>query len=84
MKSANCISAIGRMPIMRRANCRTDNCGFRNGRIDDARFAEFLQQAGGDLECAAVDADVFAENEDVVVPFHFFGDSLADRFDVGG
>src|SRR5258705_204837 len=49
------------------ADCSTDNRGFRNGCVDDARFAKFFEKTGSYLECAAVNADVFTENEDIVV-----------------
>ena len=38
----------------------------------------------GDLERAAVDADVFADQEDVRVALHLFPEALADGFQVGG
>ena len=61
-----------------------DDRGFRNGSVDDPGFTEFFEKSGSDLERTAGDANVFSKDEDIVVPFHFFGNSLADGFDVGG
>ncbi len=41
-----------------------DDGGFGDGRFDHAFAAEFGQQAVGDFESSAVDADVFADGDD--------------------
>ena len=66
----------------RRADRRADDSGFGDRRVDDAPLAESLEHAGGDFESAAVDADIFAKDEDAFVLFHLFPDALANRFDV--
>ena len=56
---------------------------LRDGRVDDAGLAEPLLQAFGDLERAAVDADVFAHDEHAFVGAHLFEERLADGFEIG-
>ena len=68
----------------RRADRGADDAGLGDRRVHDALLAELFEHAVGDLECAAVDADVFAEDEHAFVALHLFPDSLADRFNVGG
>src|SRR5579872_5294272 len=65
-----------------RAEGSADDCGFGDGRVDDALGTEAVDESVGDFEGATVDADVFAEAEDRRVMFHFFPDSLADGFEV--
>lgn len=60
-----------------------DDAGFGEGRVDDAVFAEALGEAFGDAEDAAVDADIFAEDDDAVVGFHFLGECEVDGLDEG-
>ncbi len=67
----------------RRAEGRADDGGLRDGRVDDALRAEAIDEAVGDFERAAVDADVFAETEDGRIALHFLPDSLADGFEIG-
>ena len=67
---------------------RADGCAddrrFRNRRIDDAQLAELFQHSSRDFEGAAVDADIFAQDEHTIVLFHLFPDALTDRLDVRG
>ena len=67
----------------RGAEGRAHDGGFRDGRVDDALGAEAVDEAVGDFERAAVDADVFAEAEDGGIALHFLPDSLADGFEIG-
>ena len=67
----------------RRAEGRAHDGGFRDGRVDDALGAEAVDEAVGDFEGAAVDADVLADAEDGGVALHFLPDSLADGFEIG-
>ena len=46
---------------------RADDGAFADGRVDDALPAEFFEQAFAGLEGAAVDADVFADEDDAGV-----------------
>src|SRR5262245_52489062 len=64
------------------ANGRSHNSRFRNRRIDDAPLAKSLEHACSDFERAAVNADIFAEDEDTIVLFHFLPNALTNRFDV--
>src|SRR5678815_4956309 len=54
------------------ANGSADNCRFRNGCIDDARFSELFEETSRHFERTAVNADIFSKDEDVIVSFHFF------------
>ena len=54
-----------------------------DGRINDPLGAEAVDEAVGDFERAAIDADVFANAEDGGVALHFLPDSLADGFEIG-
>ena len=49
-----------------------------DGRVDHALPAEALEQARGDLERAAVDADIFAEQHDGRVAVHLFEQGLRE------
>ncbi len=64
------------------ADGRADDGAFGNGRIHHAFLAEMLEESGGHFERAAVDADVFAQQEDVRVALHLFPQPLADGFQV--
>ena len=59
-KSENWISTIGRMPAQRRADRGADDAELRDRGVADPLAAEPLEQAAGDAERAAVDADVLA------------------------
>ena len=67
----------------RRAEGRAHDGGFCDRRVDDPLGTEAVNEAVGDFEGAAVDADVFADAEDGGVALHFFPDSLADGFEIG-
>src|SRR5579872_4179123 len=58
--------------------------GLSDGSINYALRAKTLDEAVGDLESAAVDADVLAQAEDTGVPLHLLPDALADSFEIGG
>src|SRR5215831_13186033 len=53
-----------------------DDGRFRDRRVDDALFTKLFQHAGGDLECSAVNADVFTKDEDAFVLLHLLPDAL--------
>ncbi len=55
--------------------------GFVQRRVEHAPFAEFFLQALGGAEHAAVDANVFAEDDDAFVVRHFVGERLGHGFD---
>src|SRR6185369_12890548 len=67
----------------RRATCRSDNRAFGDRRVNNSFFAELVKQTIGDLERAAIRADVFSDHEHRRVPFHLFPDPLPNRFDEG-
>src|ERR1035438_9082303 len=67
----------------RRSESRADDRRLRDGSVDHALGSEAIDEAVGDLESAAVDADIFAEAEDGRIALHFFPDSLANGFEVG-
>src|SRR6266853_2968336 len=71
----------GTQTHVRRTGRRADNGGLRDRRIDDTRFAELLREAIGDLEGAAVEPDVLAEDEDALVALHLLPQALAQRFE---
>jgi hypothetical protein len=77
MKSINCISATaGRARGL-------DDRRFRDRRVDHAGFAESLLEALGDLERAAIRADVLAQHEDAIVALHLLPQALAQRLEKG-
>jgi hypothetical protein len=57
---------------MKSANC-----------IDHPPRPELLLKTLGDLERAAVDADVLADQEDALVVLHLLPEAVADRLEVG-
>ena len=67
----------------RGAESGADDGGFRDGSINDALGSEAVDEAVGDFECAAVNADVLAQAEDGRVALHFLPDALADGFEIG-
>ena len=72
---------------MRRAGRGADDRRLGDRRVDHARFAETLGESLGDLECAAIQSDVFAEDEDAIIALHLLPEPLAQRFeerDFGG
>src|SRR5712692_4923778 len=68
----------------RRPARRADNRGFRDGRVDHAFVAKVIDDAFRNFECAAVRADVFADQKDSRVALHLFPDALPYGFDHGG
>ena len=66
----------------RGAESGADYGGFRDRRVDYALGAKTVDEAVGDFEGAAVNADVFAQAEDGGIAFHLFPDSLAYGFEV--
>src|SRR5713226_2756754 len=60
-----------------------DDGRLRNRRIDHALGAEPVDEAIGDFESTAVDADVLAQTKDGGVALHFLPDSLAAGFEIG-
>src|SRR5207237_4823406 len=52
--------------------------------VDDAPLTEPFEHSSCNLERAAVNPNIFAENEHPFVLFHFFPDTLANRFNVSG
>src|SRR3954467_15141324 len=97
MKSANCISAIGRMPTtaapmavpMIPASARggadggADDPGLGQRRVHHAIGPELVDEAVGDLERAAEDADVLAHQEHALVGAHLLAHGVRDRLQVG-
>ena len=67
----------------RRAEGRAHDGRLGDGRVDDALGAKAVDEAVGDFERAAVDADVFANAEDGRIALHLLPDSLADGFEIG-
>jgi hypothetical protein len=66
----------------RRAGAPADDRRFGERCIDHAPRAELLLEALGDLEGAAVDADVLADHEDALVALHFLPEPVGDRLEV--
>src|SRR5712691_1907785 len=58
-----------------------DNGALADGRVDDALPAKALEQAFAGLERAAVDTDVFADQNDRRVPLHLLKHGLLDGFE---
>src|SRR5437016_5741314 len=73
----------GPEPHEARAYRSPHNGRFGNRGIDHALLAESLEKSGRDLECAAVDADVLADQEHARVALHLLPDPFADRLQVG-
>src|SRR5580692_368758 len=59
---------------------RADDGCFADGSFNHAFTAKFSEEALGDFECAAVNADIFADGDDGRVACHFFEHGLADGF----
>ena len=83
MKSMNCISATGRMPMyaapIAAPTMAVSEIGVSMTRASPKRS----MQALGDLERAAVGADVLAEQEHALVARHLLEERLADRLEIG-
>jgi hypothetical protein len=65
-----------------RADGRTRNAELADRRVDDALRAETMDEVARHTECAAVDADVLAEQENPLVRLHRLGKPFADRLGV--
>ena len=83
MKSENCISQTGRMPTTAAPIARADDPRLRERRVHDAVGAELLEEAVGDLERAAEDADVLAHQQHALVVAHLRAQAVGDRLQVG-
>ena len=66
-KSANCISTIGRIPSMRRADRSADHRVFADRRVQDAPGKLFGQTFRRLERAAEFSGDVLAVNEDALV-----------------
>ena len=77
MKSMNCISATGRMPIIAAPIAAPTIAVSEIGVSMTRSAAERLEQTLGRLEGAAVDADVFADDEDPLVALHLLARGAA-------
>src|SRR5437868_15326288 len=58
----------------------TKDARFRDWRIDNPLVAKTIQQPFGDTEYTAYLGDVFAQDDDLVIPFHLFMDGLIQGF----
>ena len=67
----------------RGAGAAADDRGLGERRVDDAPRAELLLEAERDLEGAAVDADVLADQEDALVAPHLGAEPVGDRLQIG-
>ncbi len=65
------------------ARGRADDGRLADRRIDHALPAEAFEQPCRDLERAAVDADILAQQDDRRVAVHLFEQGLANRFEIG-
>src|SRR5437667_10453251 len=63
-----------------RAASRADNRGFSDRRVDHTLWAKLIDDSIGDFEGAAIDADVFADQEHGWVALHLFPNALANSF----
>src|SRR6185437_9520134 len=66
----------------RRAGAGAGDGRLGQRRVDHAPLAELLLEALGDLEGAAVDADVLADHEDPVVAAHLLAQTVGDGLEV--
>ena len=66
----------------RRAECRSYNGGFGDGRIDHPRGAKVVDETICNFERAAVNANVFTNAEDGWIGLHLFPESLSDCFEI--
>ena len=68
-------------PLCRHADAESADKEFGKRRIEHAFRSETLLQSDGGAEDAAVDADVFAEHDDVGILLHGAGKRQIDGFD---
>jgi hypothetical protein len=64
------------------AKRRANDGRLSDGRIDDALRAKVMDESVSHFECAAVNANVFADAEDAGVGLHLFPESLSDCFEI--
>ena len=74
----------GTQPLHRGAHGHAHDGLLADRRVHHALGAELLDEALRDLERAAVDADVLAEEIDALVALHLLPQRLGDRDQVGG
>src|SRR5205823_3089110 len=67
----------------RGAGAAADDGGLGERRVDDAPGAKLLLEAERDLEGAAVDADVFADQEDPLVTSHLGAQPVGNCLQIG-
>src|SRR5437764_6092058 len=70
-------------PHDRSAGAAADDGGLGERCIDDAPRPELLLEAERDLEGAAVDADVLADEEHALVAPHLRAETVRDRLEIG-
>ena len=73
--------ADGLEAVERHPDGGADDRGLRERAVDDALGAEFTLQIVGHAEDAAVDADVLAQDEHVLVAVHLLEERLVQRLD---
>ena len=83
MKSMNCISTTGRMPIIAAPIAAPTMADSEIGVSMIRSGPKRSSMPAVSPEGAAVDADVLADQEDALVLLHLLAHGLADRFDVG-
>ena len=65
------------------ADANADKSGLADRRVNDASWAETIQQALSDLVRSMKLADFFAHHDDVGIALQFFGQSLVESFAIG-
>ena len=83
MKSANCISATGRMPISEAPVQAPTMAVSASGASSTRHGPNSAWKPCGDLEGAAVDADVLADHEHALVAAHLLAEAVRDRLQIG-
>ena len=63
------------------ADGKTKNTAFSQRRVNHPAFAELLDKSLGNPENTAIPADVFTQDHDLVILFHFLKEREIDRFD---
>ncbi len=82
MKSANCISAIGRKPVHCRTNSDTCNCRFCKWCINNTVFPKLIVKTLCCFKNATFYTNIFSKNENTIISFHFFFHSQCDRINI--
>src|ERR1700741_1380756 len=67
-------------PHHRRADRSGDDDALSKRRVENALFAEFVEQAVGYFENAAGKPDILAKDEDALVALHLLRESFIDCF----